>query len=284
MRDITNDIPEFCDRCCNDDPKKRASSVELLEYLQQRMRDGRKVSSLVAEALERDADSTFWDIRIEKILEAGANTDFSGSNATLLEHLIPNTSNKTATDINYILRILSEYGVVFDSQITHTFLRTTSTMNDMSQPRLKGRSAFDMEGVLAVLGGVSALTELIHCSSSSFSIAVAFPRIIRCIGHKIDELVQQLLAMTKTIDDILESIRFLYAHISRTSSFEQLLDQYRKDTMSLRLLLEVNWKKGPEKKPSNTTGDRNLLNQKELEDLLPSYRRSLGLITSYFAT
>jgi hypothetical protein len=236
MRDITNDIPEFCDRCCNDDPKKRASSVELLEYLQQRMRDGRKVSSLVAEALERDADSTFWDIRIEKILEAGANTDFSGSNATLLEHLIPNTSNKTATDINYILRILSEYGVVFDSQITHTFLRTTSTMNDMSQPRLKGRSAFDMEGVLAVLGGVSALTELIHCSSSSFSIAVAFPRIIRCIGHKIDELVQQLLAMTKTIDDILESIRFLYAHISRTSSFEQLLDQYRKDTMSLRLL------------------------------------------------
>ncbi|OWY53844.1 kinase-like protein [Alternaria alternata] len=282
IQDITNDMPEFCSQCCNDDPNKRASSVGLLEYLQQRMRREDDVSSFVVEAVKRDADSTFWDCdRIEKILEAGANTDFPGLEATLLEELIPNASNKTAADTDSILQLLSEHGVTIDSRITHTFLRVTNTMID-----LDWRSNFGMDHALAVLGGVSALTELVHRSSTSVSIAVAFPCTVRRIGHKFDNLVQDLLLGTESLDWELELLK---DEVQLSSHVIQLIDQCSKDTMILRYLLETYFSHSVPKR--KMLGKYHVLGwsyridiqEDKLGDSIPLIRSSIGLVTSYFA-
>ncbi|RYO45616.1 hypothetical protein AA0116_g13195 [Alternaria tenuissima] len=276
MGDITSDMPEFCDQCCNDDPKKRASSVGLLEYLQQRMRPERNVSSFVAEALKKDAESTFWDCdRIEKILQAGANTDFPDLKATLLEELIPNASNKSATDTDTILQLLSDHGVTIDSRITDTFLRVTNTTIEMDM-----RSSIGMEHGLAVLSGVSALTQLVSRSSSSVIIAVAFPRTIRHIGHKVDELVLDLLMITETVDRFLKWRRDpsrLTAHVI------QLMDQCLEDTSTLLSLLRTHCS-GPKKIMSKEfsllwTNPR----VDKVKDDSSWDRTSISLIISYFA-
>jgi hypothetical protein len=108
MRDITDSMPDFCDRCCHDDPINRPSSIRLLESLPRRMRREQNVSSFVVEALHKDTDSTFWDYPlIERILEAGADPDLVGP-----DRLIDlDMSNKSDQDVRSICQLLSKYGV-----------------------------------------------------------------------------------------------------------------------------------------------------------------------------
>jgi hypothetical protein len=121
MRDITNYMSDLCDQCCHDDPTNRPSSVQLLEYVRQRMRRDNNYSSFVVEALRKDIDSTFWDyLLIERVLQAGADPNTVGTGAITAIRLIANASNKSANDAVSVYKLLLRYGAAPDDQVSLT--------------------------------------------------------------------------------------------------------------------------------------------------------------------
>lgn len=267
IQDITNDMPEFCSQCCNDDPKKRASSVGLLEYLQQRMRREGDISSFVVEAVKRDADSTFWDYTlIEKILEAGANTDFLGLNATLLEELISSASNKIDADTDSVLQLLKEHGVTIDPRIIRTCLPVPNTSIEYDM-----RSNFGMDYALA-------LTQLIHYGFVSVSTVYALSHKIRHTANNIDTWIDLAVLMANLIDDIDCSIR------NHTPSTVQLLGQCRKDSAKLHTLLTTCRKYTLLQKRSKESGPVFVIRKEEkVERIMSSYRNNFNILASYIA-
>lgn len=153
------------------------------------------------------------------------------------------------------------------------------------------RSNFGMDHALAVLGGVSALTQLIHRISTSVSVAVAFPCTIRRIGHNVDGLVQGLLDVTTYVNWLLEWFK---NHSGLSSHVIKLLNQCRGDTMTLSSLLGI-YRSGSKMKMSfrcpmimdgieeETVVDFIDIRENIVEDFIPLYRTSIGLVTSYFA-
>lgn len=157
MRDITDDMPSFCDDCCHDDPTKRPSSVQLLEYLQQRMRHEQDVSPFVVEALRKDTDSTFWDYPlIERLLEAGADPTIVGPGTiTSIQLLTTNTSNKSAKDVESVNRLLLKYGTspgIESGTITKNRISMSSRDSLSLVPDELSRGSKDAENVLQLLG------------------------------------------------------------------------------------------------------------------------------------
>jgi hypothetical protein len=133
-----------------------------------------------------------------------------------------------------------------------------------------------MAEVLAVLGSVAALTQLIHYGIVSVSTASALSNTIRHTADKIDTWMDQSLVMTNLIDEIEQSM------LSHTPSTIRLLSQCRKDASRLGSLLSVCRRTKPLPKRSKTSETVFVIRKaEEVERIVLSYRNNFSILASY---
>jgi hypothetical protein len=159
--------------CCESDPTKRPSSVQLLELFYQEKRQN--IPPLILEALRRDEDQAYWEIQhIQHLLEAGANPDTTGPVWLPVSVFVAGSSNKTTREKVKILDLLSahspSYLVVSDDlseQMVQTLIKAIGEKkSDIFLVIYNLASMFYRQGQYEVVEALQ--TDLVERSSRAF--------------------------------------------------------------------------------------------------------------------